>query len=136
MISKMIHRSMYGVAFGSIVTFIALTFLMAFNINLPVSQIWLYMLASFFIGIYYGLASFIFELEAWSPLKKTVVHYSLSITVFFIFALSLHWVPFNWKAIVLTIIGFTLIYALYWFGYTLYYKRVESSLNDTLQKHK
>ncbi|API92137.1 hypothetical protein J32TS6_25760 [Virgibacillus pantothenticus] len=136
MIAKILRRMIYGIAYGAIAVFTALTILMILNVTLPIFQIWLYTLASLALGIYYGLASFIFELESWSPLKKTLVHYSLSITIYFTFALSLHWVPFHWKAILVTIIGFTIVYALFWFGYTLYYKRVESSLNDTLQKNK
>src|SRR5690625_7870800 len=81
MIFEILKRVFYGIAWGGLATFLALTILMILNINPEVSAIWLYMLASFVFGIYFGLASFIFTSDHWSPLKKTIIHFSLSIIV-------------------------------------------------------
>lgn len=134
MVAKIFQRGMYGIAFGGIVTFIAQTIFMLIKVNPPVFQIWLYMLASFILGIYFALASLLFEVDHWSPLKKTVIHYCLSVAVYFIVSLSVSWISLNGKAIIIAIIGFTLIYLLFWFGYKLYYKRMEVVLNNSLQK--
>lgn len=127
---------MYGIAYGGIYTFIALTILMFFEINPPVSMIWLYMLAGLVLGIYFGLASFIFEVETWSPLKKTIVHFTTSIICYFIIALTVGWVPFRIGPIIITTIAFAFVYVIYWFGYWSYYKRVETELNKDLQSKK
>ena len=132
--TEILKRTMYGIAYGGIYTFIALTILMILQITPPISQTWLYMLAGLILGIYFAVASFIFEVESWSPLKKTVIHFALSIVLYFIIALSVGWVPLTLKAIVIATFIFTGIYCIYWFGYLIYYKRVEDNLNKNLQK--
>lgn len=132
--SEIIKRFLYGVAYGGINTFIALTILMFNDINPPVSIIWLYMLAGLMLGVYFGLSSFIFEIETWSPLKKTTIHFSASIICYFIIALLVGWVPFQPKAMMITTLIFMLVYTIFWWGYRLYYKREEAAMNDKLQK--
>lgn len=132
--SEIIKRFLYGIAYGGINTFIALTILMITNINPPVSIIWLYMLAGLMLGVYFGLASFIFEIETWSPLKKTTIHFSASIICYFIIAIAVGWVPFQVKAIIVTTFFFILAYTIFWWGYRLYYKRVEADMNNNLPK--
>ncbi len=134
MIVEVLRRVFTGIAWGGLVTFFALTVLMINDINPDVSTIWLYMLASFVIGIYYGLAAFIFAIESWSPLKKTLIHFFLSMIVYFSIALSIGWVPPTFLAISLTTVVFIVIYSVFWGGYTLYYKKIEESLNDSLDK--
>lgn len=131
---EILRRMMSGVAWGAIFTFVALSFLMFYDINPPVSTIWLYMLASFVLGIYFGLASFIFEREEWSPLQKTIVHFSLSITVYFIIAIPIGWIIFKPLSIIITFFIFILTYLLFYFSFHFYYKKVEASLNESLHK--
>lgn len=132
--SEILKRTMYGIAYGGITTLIALTILMIYQINPPISTIWLYTLMGFILGIYFGLASFIFEFEMWSPLKKTIIHFTSSIGCYLIIALSIGWVPFKIKAIIITTLVFIIVYAIFWLAYRTYYKRIEASLNKDLQK--
>lgn len=124
-----------GIAFGGIITFIALTIVNFTDTDVSVSQIWIYMLCSFILGIYFGLASFIFEDNGWSELKATVIHFIMSIAVYFIIALFIaKWIPFTLSAILLSFLVFIVIYVLFWIGYYLYYKKVEESMNTNLRK--
>ncbi|HLQ98243.1 MAG TPA: DUF3021 domain-containing protein [Candidatus Dormibacteraeota bacterium] len=134
--AEVLKRVMIGIAYGGISTFIALTVLMILEINPPVAQIWLYTLAGFMLGIYFGVASFIFEIDKWSPLKTTVIHFLLSIAFYFMIALSIGWIPFTFTAIIISIFIFTAVYCIYWLGYRTYYKRVEDDLNKNLHKKK
>lgn len=133
MVYKLFQKSVSGIAWGGFITFIALTILMVNDIDPPIDKIWFYMLMSFILGIFFGIASFIFELETWSPLKKTVIHFSLTIIVFFIIALSIGWIPVSFWAIVVSIIIFVALYVLYWSGFYLYYKKIENDLNNSLK---
>jgi len=81
MIFEVIKRMFNGIAWGGLITFIALSILLINDVQTDVYTIWLYMGSSMMIGIYYGISSFIFTLEKWSPLKKTLVHFFLSIAV-------------------------------------------------------
>src|SRR5699024_11622642 len=77
-----------GVAWGGFITFVALTVLVLTETEAPVTKVWLYMGGSLFLGVYFGLAGFIFIVERWSPLKKTIIHFILSLCVYFIVAFS------------------------------------------------
>lgn len=136
MMLKIWRQIVFGVAWGGLITFIALTMLVIFDIESSVETIWLYMGGSLFLGIYFGLAAFIFTVEQWSPLKKTVIHFILSISVYFIVAFSLGWVLFSTFAIIMSILTFTVIYCLFWLGFNLYYRKETQVLNKTLQQHK
>ncbi|MUK89439.1 DUF3021 family protein [Ornithinibacillus sp. L9] len=133
MLNDVIKRSISGIAVGGILTFIALTILIIFDIESSVKEIWMHMLASFLMGIYFGLSSFIYENETWSPLKKTIIHFTLSIGFYFIVALSVGWVPMNMKAIIFSFFLFILIYAIFWTGYYIYFKKIEATLNKDLE---
>ncbi|MGM8211315.1 DUF3021 domain-containing protein [Virgibacillus sp. W0430] len=133
---EVLKRSMLGIAYGAIFTFIFLTVAMLNNLQTSVRVVWESMLASFILGIFFGLASFIFEHEDWSPLKKTVIHFSLSITCYFTIALFIGWIPLHVLAIVSTIFIFIVIYTIFWLGYTVYFKKLEARLNDELKKGK
>lgn len=130
--NEIFKRIIYGIAYGGSVIIFALTTLMMLDINPPVKVIWLYSCMGMVLGIYFGVASLIFEIDDWSPLKKTTVHYSTSIVVYFIIALSVGWIPPEIVPIMLSILTFTVVYILFWFGYRLYYKRIEKSLNQNL----
>ena len=134
MIIDILKRSMLGIAFGGIFTFIALTIMKFNHIDGTVSEIWMHMLASFIIGIYFGLSSFIYENDKWSPLKMIVIHFSLSIVVYFIVAFTVNWVPFHFFAILGSILLFIIIYSIFGTGYYLYYKRMEEAMNKHLKK--
>lgn len=126
----------YGVTWGGAITFIALTILVINDIETSVMTIWLSMGGSIFLGIYFGLAAYIFTVDQWSPLKKTFFHFILSLTVYFIVAFTIGWVPFNGIAIIISTIIFSFIYILFWFGYNLYFRKLTATLNETLQQKK
>ncbi|HLS07514.1 DUF3021 domain-containing protein [Lentibacillus sp.] len=134
MIVEAMRRSMIGIAYGGIITFIALTILKFTDTDASISQIWLYMLCSFIIGIYFGLSSFIFSDNDWSLLQQTVTHFIISIVFYFAVALSVGWIPFTIPAIIETSLIFIFIYTIFWTGYYLYYKKVEASMNANLPK--
>lgn len=134
MMIEILKRSMTGVAFGGIATFIALTIMKFGHIDGTISEVWMHMLASMIIGIYFGLSSFIYENDKWSPLKMIVIHFSLSIVVYFIVAFTVRWVPFHFFAILGSILMFIVIYCIFGAGYYLYFKKMEDTMNKQLKK--
>lgn len=133
MIQDILKRLTAGIACGGLATFIALTIMKFNHIEAPVSEIWAHMLAGLLMGIYFGLSSFIFETEKWSNLKKTIIHFFSSITAYYSIALPVGWVPFTPFAIIISGIVFMLLYAVYWTGFYLYFRKVAQSLNEDLQ---
>ena len=134
MIAEAIKRIMTGIAFGGIVTFIALTIVMWTGTETTVFKIWFYMLLSFILGIYFGLSSLIFVENGMSMLKQTIIHYCMSVVFYFIIALVGGWVPFTFLAMLVTTLLFTVVYSISWTAYYLYYKKVEENLNASLNR--
>ena len=69
---------------------------------------------SMLYGAVLGAASVIWELENWSLLKQTVVHFLLYSTVTFPVAYFLHWMPHNIVGILIYYGIFVTIYATIW----------------------
>lgn len=134
MVVNLVKRSFIGLGFSAIITFIALTILLQSEQNIPISVIWSNMLSSMILGIYYGCSSFIFEIEKWSPLKQTIIHFILSFAIWLPIAIITGWVPLNLSTIFIGVIIFTVLYLLTWYGHFLYFKKVENDMNNLLKK--
>lgn len=134
MIFEVIKRMFNGIAWAGLITFIALSILLIIDVQTDVYTIWLYMGSSMMVGIYFGISSFIFTLEKWSPLKKTLIHFFLSIAVYLVIALTVGWVPIGFAPIIWSCLFFIVWYFIFWTGYNIYYKKIEKSLNDSLPK--
>lgn len=130
-----IARRMYsGIAWGGVATFIAITILMVNDVTPPIQTIWSYMSFSFVFGIYFAFSSLILETDKWNPLKKTSIHFTLSIVVYFLIALPNDWVPLHPLAIGTAILMFIIIYVLFFTGFHFYYKKLAQTLNQSLKK--
>ncbi|WP_339230055.1 DUF3021 domain-containing protein [Oceanobacillus sp. FSL K6-2867] len=134
MIIEILKRTMIGLGFACIFTFIALTIIVVNNHSTSVSEVWMHMLASMTIGVYFGLSSFIYMGNEWSYIKRTIVHFSVSVIFYFSIAFSVGWVPFGFWPVIGSLLAFIAIYAIFGTGYYLYYKRLETSLNEELKK--
>lgn len=131
---NIVRRIYSGIAWGGVATFIAITILMMNDVTPPIQTIWVYMSYGFVLGIYFGLASLIFESDRSSPLKKTAIHFSLSIVVYFAIALPNAWVPLHPLAIGTAVVAFIIVYGLFFTGFHLYYKKLAETLNQSLKK--
>lgn len=136
MILEVLKRSMLGIAFGGIVTFIALTIMKINAFEATVSEIWMHMAASMLLGVYFGISSLIFGSSDSNMIKKSIIHFALSYSVWLIIAGMVGWVPLSGWAILWSSLAFILIYVLNWLGWYLYFKRLERTLNNQLQINK
>src|SRR5699024_5444932 len=121
-----------GIAWGGFITFVALTVLVLTETEAPVTKVWLYMGGSLFLGVYFGLAGFIFILERWRSLKKTIIHFILSLSIYFIVAFLLGWLTTSWLAFVSSTMIFIIVYLLFCLGFYLYYRNITVTMNDFL----
>ena len=134
MIAEMMRRSLLGLGFTAIITFAFLTVMTVQDIEVPVSIIWKNMLGSMVMGIYFGCASLIFDREKWSPLKRTVIHFLLSVIVWLPLAIWMGWVPFEFLTILIGIVTFIIAYLLFWYGSYLYFKKIENEMNHSIKR--
>ncbi|WP_338470729.1 DUF3021 domain-containing protein [Niallia sp. XMNu-256] len=134
MIIEMMRRSLLGLGFTAIFTFVILTVMTVQEVEVSVSIVWKNMLGSMVMGIYFGCASLIFDHEEWSPLKKTMTHFLISIIVWLPLAIWLGWLPFQWVTILIGIGIFIIMYVLFWYGTYLYFKKIETEMNHSVKK--
>src|SRR5690625_3405868 len=99
MILEILRRSMLGIAFGGIFTFIALTIMKINAFEATVSEIWMHMGASFILGIYFGISSLIYGEDDSNILKKTFIHFFLTYIAWLIIAGTVGWIPLNVTAV-------------------------------------
>lgn len=131
--AKLFRRGTIGVAYGGMIIFIALTMYKILGIEETVSEFWPGSVGALLIGIYFGMASLIFDYEAWSPLKRTVIHFFLSLIVFYPIAISTGWFPLAIWPILNSLMIFVFIYTMFWFGAIWYLSKVKSDMNQSIK---
>lgn len=133
MTHELIKRGFIGMGFGGIVIFVALTVIKFQAVEVSIDTLWLSTLASLFIGVYYGVASLIFNVEVWSPLKQTSIHFCLSLIIFFPTAVGIGWIPNRPLDIAIGFLIFLFNYLLFWFCLRWYFKRLTAAMNNSLK---
>lgn len=136
MVSEVIKRVMLGFGCSAIILFAVLTGLMMKDAVVPAKVLWLNLLGSMFIGAYFGVASFIFEYDRWSPLKQLVIHFMISIALFFPISTGVGWIPMKPLSIVLGLVMFIVTYSIFWTGFRYYFKKQAEALNASVRKER
>ncbi|WP_416337715.1 DUF3021 domain-containing protein [Faecalicoccus pleomorphus] len=91
-------------------------------------------LLSAFLGAAFSLASLIWNIESWSLLKQSFIHFlCLSITIFPI-AWLMHWMSHTIFGILIYIVLFFLIYLFIWLIMYQIQKREVQRINQHLKK--
>lgn len=134
MIVEIARRSMLGLGFAAIITFATLTVMTIQDVQVPISTVWKNMSGSMAMGLYFGIASLIFDLEEWSPLKKTTIHFLISIIIWLPLAIWIGWIPLKLEYILIGVGMFIITYLVFWYGSYLYFKRIETEMNDSVRK--
>ncbi|MFD0959248.1 DUF3021 domain-containing protein [Paenibacillus chungangensis] len=135
MIYKVLPRLMVSIAYSGLQLFVVLTWIVFNDIDVTVEKIWWSGLGGLLMSLYFGLASFLFEIESWSLLRQMVTHYLLSFSAFYIVAISVGWLPpLHGTAFVVSLGIFTVIYLIIAFIVRLFLRKQAEELNKSLQK--
>ncbi|WP_173918525.1 DUF3021 domain-containing protein [Halobacillus sp. Marseille-Q1614] len=127
-----VERILIGCGFAAIFTFAALTIMLVNDVQSGVALIWKNMLGSILMGVYFSIASLIFEKEDWSLLKQTALHFILSVAVFYTIAAFTGWVPFTWGALLIGTAIFIAVYFIFWFFIGRYLKKMTADMNKSV----
>ncbi|MGP4042169.1 DUF3021 domain-containing protein [Gracilibacillus sp. D59] len=136
MIAEGFKRSLIGIAVGSLITFAVVSFMIMLSVESSIQEIWKHWVASMLIGIYYSFASGIFELEHWSLLKQTIVHLTLTLFILFPIIIIVGWLPFDPMSLTIGLGIFIVTYSIMWLSMYFYFKRLERSMNNCIDKKK
>lgn len=66
-------------------------------------------------GVVIGVAGLLYEYEAWSLMKRTIVHFVLLIGMFLSVGLTLLWIPADLVSVLQILLPFFIIYVVVWF---------------------
>lgn len=136
MVRKLMNSCIQGFAAGGILTFIWLSILAVNKVELSIYDIWLNVSGLCLLSIYAGISSLLFEYQKWSLLKITIIHLAVSMIGFFSIAFALSWFPLKLGVILLGSFIFICIYMVYWIGFWLYSKKIETTMNEHLPRNK
>ncbi|USB33172.1 DUF3021 domain-containing protein [Paenibacillus sp. YPG26] len=134
MVSNIIRRVWTGFGAAAVLSLIAIGILVITDTEATVTSIWLNLMGSMVMGGYFGAASFIFDKESWSPLKQVVIHFLLSLVVFFPLAVSVGWFPVRLTPLLMGAGIFLVTYILFWFVIRAILMRQAAGLNSTVKR--
>ncbi|GAA0732534.1 DUF3021 domain-containing protein [Clostridium oceanicum] len=89
---------------------------------------------SIIIGFVFSASSVIFEIDEWSLLKQTVVHFFITTLVFFPCSIKVGWIDVNPMSILIYIGVFIFIYLLVWISIYFTWKSKIKKLNNKLEE--
>lgn len=137
MISKLMIRIFGGFGVGGLLTLLVIVFLYDSTDEVSARLIALNLFGSMLIGAYFSVSALLFEIDEWSMLKQTLVHYTASLIILFpVFTWLTGWIPLHPQSLLIGWLYFTGTYILNWFGWYSYFKQLERRMNQSLQKRR
>ncbi|WP_137791717.1 DUF3021 domain-containing protein [Bacillus sp. E(2018)] len=127
-----LKKLLIGLSFGAVIFFVALTSYMLIEIEITIKELWLNFTGSILVGIYFSTASVIFDIEKWSTLKQTSIHFLTSVAFFFPIVILAKWVPVETSPLIICFLCFLIIYSFIYLIFYFHFKRIERQLNDLL----
>ena len=86
------------------------------------------------LGLTFSTGSIIFELDSWSLLKQTVVHFVESSVIMYLAGLFCGWFPHNAMSTIIWFVMFIVIYIIFWVSFYSYFKKKTREINESLKK--
>lgn len=84
------------------------------------------------LGSVFAGSTVIFEMDTWSLLKQTVLHFITTTTVMFCIAWICRWIPHTTAGALIWIAVFIIIYLIIWFCCCMHYRRFIREINENL----
>lgn len=86
------------------------------------------------IGISFAAGTVIFEIDSWSIVGQTALHFVINSVVMFFAGFFCGWFPHTVKSTIIWFAVFIVVYIIIWFCFTMYYKKKTRELNEVIQK--
>jgi hypothetical protein len=89
-------------------------------------------LISGIIGLSFAAYTVIFEMDRWSILGQTVLHFVINSIVMYAAGFLCGWFPHTVASTLIWFGVFILVYLIFWFAFTMYYKKKTQEINKVL----
>lgn len=103
--------------------------------TVEVSNLIFWILASFIIGNFFYVASFVFSKDDWSLRKQIIVNFFVCLVAWLIFTFALNDFAFSWLLLIEAFGEFLLMYAIAYGAYLLHLFREVKEINNKLKEN-
>ena len=84
------------------------------------------------IGISFATTTLIFEIDRWSIVAQTALHFVITFVVMYISGFLCGWFPHTVRSTIIWFVIFIVIYVIMWINFTLYYRKQTKKINEAL----
>ena len=84
------------------------------------------------IGISFATTTLIFEIDSWSLVAQTTLHFVITSVVMYISGFLCGWFPHTVRSTIIWFVIFIVIYVIMWLCFTLYYRKQTIKINEAL----
>ena len=86
------------------------------------------------LGLTFSTGSIIFELDRWSLLLQTIVHFAVTSVIMYLAGFICGWFPHTAASTAIWFVMFIIIYIIFWVSFYNYFKKKTREINETLNK--
>ncbi|MBR6340378.1 MAG: DUF3021 domain-containing protein [Treponema sp.] len=84
------------------------------------------------LGTTFAATTVIFEMDNWSLLKQTILHFVITSIVMYIAGFLCGWFPHTLVSTLIWFGVFIVVYLIFWLSFSLYYKNKVKKINEAL----
>ena len=86
------------------------------------------------IGLTFAATTVIFEIDEWSLLRQSIIHFIITSIVMYISGFLCGWFPHTVASTLIWFGVFVVIYFIFWICFSLYYKHKVKKINEEINK--
>lgn len=123
-----------GIAIGQFFVMVNLLIASAGVYSIPTDKFIIQFFITGVIGAMFAGTSVIFDIEKWSLLKQTIVHFIFTCVVMFCCYAIAGWIKFSLGFILIWLGVFVIIYCIFWITFYMIYRAKVKKINESIEK--
>ncbi|WP_167353379.1 DUF3021 domain-containing protein [Peribacillus muralis] len=134
MMKRLLVRSFVGICFGALVMVLTCFGVIGIGgVQGLDSEIFVKnAMGCLLCGWFFSTATILFEIEKWSLLFQTTMHFLTVTILYFLLSFFVGWIPFTIRGLMTGIAIFLPFYAIIWLSFYIYFRYQVKILNDGL----
>lgn len=134
-IRSFLRRGLIFGGFGPIIAGIVFLCISIFEqVNLSGIDVFIAIISTYLLSFVHAGASVFNQIEEWSLLKSTAVHFITLYVVYVLCYIVNSWIPFSWVAILIFTLVFILIYLIVWLIVLTIIRHTTNEMNKKIAK--
>ena len=148
MLNKIIKRFLFGFATGVFIgetililesiggdgSFCPVSPYLMRNVGSDLTAVIIQYFCTGLMGATFATSSIIFEIDNWSLLKQTILHFVPISVLMYIVGFFCGWFPHTVASTLIWFGVFIVVYIIFWLSFFFYYRKKTKEINDSLKK--